>query len=54
MSKKEKNQRVTTVMEKLGIGKLSKKKPTQIPGGQQQRVAIARALVSEPDILLAD
>ncbi len=54
MSKKEKNQRVTTVMEKLGIGKLSKKKPTQISGGQQQRVAIARALVSEPDILLAD
>ena len=54
MSQKEKRERARAIMEKLGIEKLSKKKPTQISGGQQQRVAIARALISEPDILLAD
>lgn len=54
MSMTEKKKRINYYMERLGIEKLSKKKPAQISGGQQQRVAIARAMVTCPDIILAD
>lgn len=45
---------VKTVLEKLGLGSLSKRYPAQLSGGQKQRVAIARALVLEPKLLLMD
>lgn len=48
------NQRVTGILEELGILEHKNKYPTQLSGGQKQRVAIARALVIEPDLLLMD
>lgn len=42
------------MLEKVGLGQFSERKPTQLSGGQQQRVAIARALVGHPHLLLAD
>lgn len=48
------NQRVTAILEELGILEYKNKYPTQLSGGQKQRVAIARALVIEPDLLLMD
>jgi len=44
----------TEAMERVGLGGLDKRLPSELSGGQQQRVAIARALVNEPPILLAD
>jgi putative ABC transport system ATP-binding protein len=54
VSKRERKNRVTAMLEKLGISHRAKHRPSQLSGGQQQRVAIARALVAGPAILLAD
>ncbi|MBO5306170.1 MAG: ABC transporter ATP-binding protein/permease [Clostridia bacterium] len=54
VSKKERRQRATKALERVGLADQLKKKPSQMSGGQMQRVAIARALVNEPEILLAD
>jgi len=46
--------RAITELERVGLGELGKRTPSQLSGGQQQRVAIARALVTDPPLLLAD
>ena len=45
---------INEVLEKVGLIKFSKKKPSQLSGGEKQRVAIARAIVNNPKIILAD
>lgn len=54
VGKKERKQRIISVLRELGLENLINKFPAQISGGQQQRVGIARALVSENEIVLAD
>ncbi|TGT53475.1 ABC transporter ATP-binding protein [Mesorhizobium sp. M00.F.Ca.ET.170.01.1.1] len=46
--------RVQAILDRLGLGHLSERFPSQLSGGQQQRVAICRALVYEPRVLLLD
>ena len=48
------NERVKWALEKLSIGYLSEKYPSQLSGGEAKRVAIARALVCEGNPLLLD
>ena len=52
--KAERHERVTVMLEAVGLQGFADQNPTQLSGGQQQRVAIARAMVSEPKIILAD
>ncbi|HSO73057.1 MAG TPA: ABC transporter ATP-binding protein, partial [Thermodesulfobacteriota bacterium] len=50
----ERAQRVTVLLEAIGMSDQGQKFPDQISGGQKQRVAVARALVSNPRLVLAD
>ena len=50
----ERRDRVTKVMERMGIAHRASHMPAQLSGGQQQRVAVARAIVAEPNLILAD
>ncbi|MXX54371.1 MAG: ABC transporter ATP-binding protein [Gemmatimonadetes bacterium] len=52
--RRERRQRVHTVLERVGMADRENHFPSQLSGGQQQRVAVARAMVGEPLILLAD
>jgi len=54
MPSSERNQRVTSALERVGMAHRMKHYPAQLSGGQQQRVAVARAVAGEPAILLAD
>lgn len=47
-------ERVTAMLEAVGLQGLGERLPAQLSGGQLQRVAIARALVHQPALLLAD
>lgn len=47
-------QRISELLERLGIAPMRSKYPHQLSGGQRQRVAVARALLHRPPILLAD
>ncbi len=47
-------EKVTTILERVGLPGYGKKQVNQLSGGQKQRVAIARALVLKPTVLLLD
>jgi len=54
VGKDEIKKRVAEELERVGLSREAKRKPSQLSGGQQQRVALARALVNLPRVLLLD
>ncbi len=53
-SNSEIKKRVPYVLDLVGLDTRTRRKPSELSGGEQQRVAIARALVNNPKLIIAD
>jgi len=52
--RERRGERVTALLQMVGIAPLAQRLPHELSGGEQQRVALARALARRPQALLLD
>ncbi len=51
---RKRRERVTELLDAVGLLEWRDHRPSELSGGQQQRIALARALANDPPLLLAD
>lgn len=54
VERKEIEEKIDTLLDKMELTSQKKKFPSQMSGGQKQKVAICRALINNPKVLFAD
>ncbi len=54
LSQKEMDEKITTVLENVGLTDTLNKMPSQLSGGMRKRVSLARTIVVDPLIMLYD
>jgi len=54
LTKNEREEKIASLLELVGLTDKRDAYPSQLSGGQKQRVAIARALANDPKVLLCD
>src|SRR5574341_1444454 len=54
LSRDQQKSRAKQMLERVGLGNATHRRPSQLSGGMRQRVAIARAFATSPEILFMD
>ena len=54
LSRRQRQERVAEMFERVGLGGLERRYPHEFSGGQRQRIAVARALMTRPGVVVCD
>ena len=54
LPRRDRTARARTLLERVGVGHLARRRPRTFSGGEAQRVALARAIARSPQLVLLD
>lgn len=54
LSKQEREEKISSVLESIGLPDVLNKMPSELSGGMRKRVSLARTIIVDPEIMLYD